>query len=90
MNTHYAVITFSGDPAREHPDEELRGHEPSLQLIACGSEEFCWESVVTWTAAHPLRQWEDVEVLGRGPEILANTRALLAARGEPVERASDV
>lgn len=24
MNTHYAVIVFSGDPACEHPDEEIR------------------------------------------------------------------
>ena len=66
-NTHYAVVVFSGDPAAEHPDEELRGHAPSLSLIACGPEDFCWRAAADWTAEHPLRIWEDVEVLPRDP-----------------------
>lgn len=65
MNTHYAVVAFSGDPGREHADPELNGQPPSLDLIACGSEEFCWAAVETWTETHPLREWEDVEVLAR-------------------------
>jgi hypothetical protein len=63
--THYAVIAFSGDPAVEHPDDELRGSPPRLHLIACGPEPFCWEALAGYTAAHPLRQWETAEVLAR-------------------------
>jgi hypothetical protein len=65
VNTHYAVIAFSGDPADEHPDDDLRGSYPSLQLVACGPEEFCWVSLAKWTATHPLRLWETAEVLAR-------------------------
>lgn len=65
MNTHYALIHFSGDPDEEHPDEELRGKEPHLQFIACGPEEFCWDSLFRWTEKHPLRQWETAEVVAR-------------------------
>lgn len=68
MNTHYAVIVFSGDPGSEHPVEELRGAPPSLDFIACGPEEFCWKALSDWTAKHPLRMWEDVEVLCRDPK----------------------
>jgi hypothetical protein len=68
VNTHYAVIVFSGDPASEHEDEELRGHAPSLRMVACGSEDFCWDALVNWVVAHPLRKWEDGEVLAREPE----------------------
>jgi len=70
MNTHYAAIVFSGDPAGEHEDEELRGHAPSLTLLASGPEEFCWESARRWTARHPLRTWEEVEVLTRHPSVV--------------------
>lgn len=63
--SHYGVIVFSGDPACEHPDEELYGKEPSLTFIAQGSEDFCWEHLARWTANHPLRMWEDCEVLAR-------------------------
>jgi hypothetical protein len=66
-NTHYAVVVFSGDPASEHPEEDLRGGAPSLSLVACGSESFCWESIARWTTDHPLRLWEDVEILARDP-----------------------
>lgn len=65
MNTHYGLIHFSGDPAGEHPDPELNGSEPGLQLIAAGSEPFCWESLAAWTARHPLRMWEMAEVVAR-------------------------
>jgi len=69
-NTHYAVIAFSGDPAGEHPDESLRGTHPSLTLIACGNEQFCWRSLEQWTAKHPLRMWEDAEVVERHPSVV--------------------
>jgi hypothetical protein len=68
-NTHYGAIVFSGDPACEHPEEELRGHRPSIDLIACGPEEFCWESLAAYTKAHPLRLWETAEVLARTVEL---------------------
>lgn len=70
MNTHYAVVTFSGDPCDEHPDEELRGQPPSMQFIACGPEQFCWDALASWTVEHPLRMWEEAEVLARDPEIV--------------------
>lgn len=73
MNTHYAVIVFSGDPASEHPDEELRGQPPSMTFLACGDEAFCWTSAVGWTVDHPLRQWETVEVLARNPAVVGVT-----------------
>lgn len=66
-NTHYAVIVFSGDPASEHPDAELRGSHPTMQLLACGPERFCWDTLTTHTATVPLRQWETAEVLARDP-----------------------
>jgi hypothetical protein len=65
MNSHYAVVVFSGDPANEHPNEELRGHAPCMDLIACGDEAFCWDSLSRWTTTHPLRMWETAEVLVR-------------------------
>ena len=70
MNTHFGLIAFSGDPASEHPDEELRGHAPSLELIAAGPEFFCWQQLEAWTTARPLRQWEWVEVVQRDPEVV--------------------
>jgi hypothetical protein len=72
MTTHYAVIGFSGDPASEHPDDELRGRGPSLDLIACGPENFCWDALAKWTAEHPLRMWEEAEVLARDPALVRN------------------
>jgi hypothetical protein len=75
MNTHYAVVVFSGDPACEHDDEDLNGKPPSLDFIACGPEDFCWRAVAEWTESHPLRMWEDVEVLARDPLHVANERA---------------
>ena len=69
-NTHYAVLAFSGDPACEHPDPELNGSPPKLDLIAAGDEEFCWDALARWTADHPLRMWEDAEVLTRHPSKL--------------------
>lgn len=72
MNTHYAVVSFSGDPGGEHPDEDLHGMPPSLALVACGSEAFCWDAIARWTAKHPLRMWEEVEVLARDPLVVAD------------------
>ena len=60
---------FSGDPACEHEDEELRGRGPGMQLIACGSEEYCWAVVREFTFRKPLREWESVEVLVRDPDL---------------------
>lgn len=65
MNTHFAVVVFTGDPLSEHDDPDLRGRAPSLDLIGSGSEDFCWEAAARWTASHPLRRWETVEVLAR-------------------------
>lgn len=70
MNTHYAVVVFGGDPAAEHPDEELRGSGPRMEQIASGSEEHCWASIARWTAEHPLRMWETVEILARDPAVV--------------------
>ena len=70
MNNHYAVIVFSGAPAGEHPDEELRGSGPRMELIAAGPEEFCWQALADWTAQHPLRMWEEAEVLARHPSVV--------------------
>lgn len=68
--THYAVIHFGGDPASEHADEDLRGKGPSLDLIAGGPEEFCWDKLARWTATHPLREWETAEVVARHPSVV--------------------
>lgn len=75
MNTHYAVVTFSGDFEGDHPDEDLRGHAPSLALIAAGPEEFCWEALRKWTDAHPLRRDEQAEVVARHPSAVYPQRA---------------
>lgn len=71
MNTHYAVITFSGDPAEEHADPDLNGMAPHLQFIAAGDEDFCWKALDEWTAKHPLQEWQDCEVLMRDPELVS-------------------
>lgn len=84
MNTHYGVIVFSGDPASEHPDEELRGSGPSMCLIATGSEEFCWDALARWTANHPLRVWEEAEVLARDL-LLVRTPATSPPAGQEGE-----
>lgn len=65
VNSHYAVICFSGDPAEEHEDEELRGRPPHLDMIACGPEKYCIDSLFARTAKHPLRTWEKAEILTR-------------------------
>lgn len=65
MNTHYAVVHFSGDPAGEHSNSQLNGQPPSLKLIAAGNETFCWEALTRWTGKHPLQMWETAEVLAR-------------------------
>ncbi len=77
-NTHYAVLAFSGDPAGEHPDPDLRGQCPSLTLIASGPEDFCWNAVVRWTADHPLRMWEEAEVLERHPSVVRTADGRMA------------
>lgn len=73
MNTHFAVIHFSGDPAGEHPDETLRGSSPKLTLIAAGPERFCWDALNAWTAKNPLRMWETAEVVTRHPSAVRQT-----------------
>lgn len=70
VNTHYGVIEFGGDPAAEHPDEELRGSGPTLTLICAGPEEFCWAALARWTAKRPLRLWETAEVVARDPALV--------------------
>ncbi|GGJ56079.1 hypothetical protein GCM10007173_13620 [Glutamicibacter ardleyensis] len=65
MITHYAVISFSGDPTGEHGDGSLNGQPPSLSLIAAGNEKFCWEALTRWTGKQPLRMREHAEVLAR-------------------------
>lgn len=70
MITHYAVVMFGGDPASEHPDDDLRGEAPTMTLIAAGPEAFCWDAVAKRTASHPLRMWETVEVLARDPSVV--------------------
>jgi hypothetical protein len=79
VNTHYAVISFSGDPGAEHPDPELRGLGPSLAFVAVGPEDFCWDALGRWTAKHPLRMWEEAEVLQRDPAVVRR----LSDRGVP-------
>lgn len=77
--SHYGVITFSGDPDNEHPDAELRGKHPLMEHIACGPEAFCWDALARWTTAHPLRMWEEAEVLARDPaNVLPRARAVSA------------
>jgi hypothetical protein len=86
-NTHYAVIAFSGDPAGEHSDEDLRNEPPGLQLIACGPEGFCWSSLTAWIERNPLREWETAEVLQRDPVLAADgERGLAAWASLPVGR----
>ena len=80
MNTHYALIMFSGDPANEHPDADLRGQAPSATFIAAGPEQFCWDSLTQWTAKHPLRMWEEAEVVERHSSVV---RLPVALPGKP-------
>lgn len=76
MNTHYGVVVFGGDPAGEHEDPDLHGREPSMELIACGDEAFCWRALAAWTAMRPLRHREEAEVLGRDlATVTAQARA---------------
>lgn len=63
--THFGVIHFSGDFEGEHPDIELQGEPPHVDIIAAGDEDFCWKALAEWTADAPLRQWETAEVLAR-------------------------
>lgn len=76
MNTHYAVVSFSGDPMCEHGDPELCGRAPHLEFVACGPEDFCWEALARWTESHPLLEWQEAEVLTRDA-------ALVSARSRP-------
>lgn len=74
MNTHYAVIVFSGDPSGEHPCPELNGSSPTMSMIASGNEEFCWNSIARWTAKNPLRMWEKAEILARHESVAGSTQ----------------
>lgn len=76
MNTHYGVIVFGGDFDRDHPDPELQGEAPRMEMIACGPAEHCWDALRDWTAKHPLRRDEHAEVLARDPDAVP-----CAARG---------
>lgn len=69
-NTHYAVLVFNGDLDGTHPDPDLNGSGPRIDLIACGPEDFCWQALTDWTAAHPLRPSEDAEVLARHESVI--------------------
>jgi len=80
VNTHYAVVTFGGDPASEYCDDELRGRAPHMELIACGSEDFCWKQLARWTAHHPLGMWQEAEVLARDPVVIRAQAQHAAAR----------
>lgn len=63
--SHFAVVYFCGDPTGEHPEVDLAGHEPSLTIIACGPEQFCWDALYAWTSRNTLRDGETAEVLQR-------------------------
>lgn len=78
--SHYGVIVFSGDPAGEHPDEALCGSSPSMGFIACGSRDYCWRALATWTDKHPLRTWEEAEVLARDMTVVGARQAAANAR----------
>lgn len=78
-NTHYAVVTFSGDPCNEHPDPDLRGRSPFLEFIAAGDEAFCWRAVGSWVAKHPLSAWQTVEVLTRNPDVVTDEQTTAQA-----------
>lgn len=73
MNTHYAVIYFPGDLGN-HPDPELNGRGPHLDLIAAGPEDYCWEAAVKYTASHPLKQGQSIEVLARNPRLVVTPK----------------
>lgn len=75
MNTHYAVTVFSGDPDHEHPDPALCGKGPTMRLVASGPEDFCWDALARWTEQHPLRMWEEAEVVKRHPSVVRTTEA---------------
>lgn len=70
MNTHYAVVAFIGDIGGMHPDPELAGVAPHLDLIAAGPEDFCWEAAANYTNRCPLQEGQSVEVLARNPAIV--------------------
>lgn len=78
MNTHYALITFTGDYDNNHPDEALRGTSPNVEQIAVGPEDFCWDALIKWTATHPLQRGQEAEVVARDP-IVVEQGALAAA-----------
>lgn len=70
LNTHYALVVFSGDPDEEHPDPALRGRGPHVEMVACGTEAFCWDAIARWTARHPLQMWQTAEVVVRDPSTV--------------------
>jgi hypothetical protein len=65
MNTHYALVVFSGDYDNDHPDPDLRGRAPDADLIAAGPEQFCWEAAARWTTKRPLQRGQHVEIVAR-------------------------
>lgn len=67
MNTHYALISFSGDFGNDHPDPTLRGCGPSVSLIAVGTEDFCLQALAEWTKKHPLQRDQEAEIVRRDP-----------------------
>lgn len=79
MNSHMGVLHFGGDFDNDHPDPELRGRGPMLELVAVGPEEHCWQALARWTARHPLRRDEQAEVLRRD-ETLVRQEAAEARR----------
>lgn len=63
--THFGVIHFLGDLDDEHPDPDLKGRGPHIEVIAAGGEDHCWRALAEWTVKHPLRLFESAEVLAR-------------------------
>lgn len=71
MNTHYGLLVFLGDFDGDHPDEARRGCAPSLEFLAAGPEQFCWDSVGKYVLERGLQRDELVEVVTRDPLLVA-------------------
>lgn len=74
LNTHYALVVFSGDFAGDHPDPDLRGTGPSATLIAAGPSPHCWRAAAAWTERCPLRRDEAIEVVLRDLQLVVDER----------------
>jgi hypothetical protein len=72
VNTHYALVVFSGDFDGDHPDPDLRGTGPSATLVAAGPAAHCWKALAAWTERHPLRRDEAAEVVLRDLRLVGD------------------